>query len=291
MIARISFYLIKLISLFPHRVIYFFSDVLSFIACFVIRYRYRVVLKNLSASFPEMSRREIRKIAIEFYSHLCDYFMESIKTLSGDGTYYRDKIDYINLDFMEQYYAEKRNILFVFGHVFNWELSNTFSSKTHYTVVAAYKQIKNKFIDQKFQLLRSAYKTELMLMDRAFRKMSQCKSKGNYVFFMVADQSPHFSKVRYELDFLNQKTPIHIGFDAIARKLDLTVIYFEMIKKGRGRYQVELKEISKSAIKEKPYAIAHRFFELLEKTIRKNPSNWLWSHRRWKYKNGIHYNV
>ena len=291
MIGRIGFYLIKLFSFFPSRVLYAFSDVLSFVAFFVIRYRYRVITENLSASFPTMNQKEIRKTAIEFYRHFCDYLMESIKTLSGDGSYYQNKIEYANLGFLEQYYAEKKNILFLSGHVFNWELLNTFASKTNYITSAVYKPIKNKFVDQKFRLLRSVYNTKLVTMDQAFRKMIQFKKKGNSVFFMIADQSPHFSQVQYELDFLNQKTPVFIGFDAIARKLDYIVLYFEVIKKGRGRYEVEIKEISKSAEKEKPYAIAHRFFELLENTIRKNPSNWLWSHRRWKYKNGIHYTL
>ena len=291
MIGIIGYYFIKLISLFPSRVLYFFSDVLTLIARFFIRYRFRVVIKNVSASFPEMNQKEIRKTSVEFYHHFSDYLVESIKVLSGNGSYYQNKIEYINLDIMEKYYAKKKNILFLCGHVFNWELLNTFAFKTHYTTSAVYKPIKNEFVDQKFRILRSVYKTELVTIDQTFRKMVQSKKKGNSIFFMVADQSPHYSRIQYELDFLNQKTPVFIGFDNIARKLDLIVLYFEVIKKRRGRYQVEIKEISKSGGKEKPYAITHRFFKLLEKTIRKNPSNWLWSHRRWKYKSGTHYTI
>ncbi|MFB0967073.1 MAG: lipid A biosynthesis acyltransferase, partial [Cloacibacterium sp.] len=35
------------------------------------------------------------------------------------------------------------------------------------------------------------------------------------------------------------------------------------------------------------YEVVKKFHQNLEKTINKNPDNWLWSHRRWKYKDSI----
>ena len=52
-----------LLSQLPLKVHYFFGDILSFLAMNVIKYRYDVVMVNLSRSFPDKKYKELKKIA------------------------------------------------------------------------------------------------------------------------------------------------------------------------------------------------------------------------------------
>lgn len=103
----------------------------------------------------------------------------------------------------------------------------------------------------------------------------------------VADQTPHISHVNYGLNFLNQKTPAFVGYDKLSTRMDLVFIFCEMKKVKRGFYQVNYHRIYPDGEKFVEHEVVKKFHKLLENTIRKRPDNWLWSHRRWKYKDSI----
>ena len=66
-------------ALLPFRVLYLISDFLYFLIYKVIRYRVKVVRRNMKASFPEKSEKELLALEKEFYHHFADYIIETIK--------------------------------------------------------------------------------------------------------------------------------------------------------------------------------------------------------------------
>ena len=77
-----AYYLIngfwKLFSLLPLGVLYFISDCIYYLLYYCIRYRRKVVRKNLVNSFPEKTLKEIITIEKGFYAWFCDYVVETI---------------------------------------------------------------------------------------------------------------------------------------------------------------------------------------------------------------------
>ena len=68
-----------LLALLPFCVIYLISDIIYFVIFYLVRYRRRVVRKNLRNSFPDKSEKDILDIEKKFYKTLCDYFLECMK--------------------------------------------------------------------------------------------------------------------------------------------------------------------------------------------------------------------
>ena len=66
------------------------------------------------------------------------------------------------------------------------------------------------------------------------------------------------------------------------RKMDDAVFYAEMERPRRGQYVCTFKQISQHAFQEPDNEITSRFFQMLEETIRRDPSYYLWTHNRWK---------
>ena len=60
-------------------VLYVFSDVLSFFIYRVVRYRLKVVRRNLRHAFPNKTERERQELERRFYRHFADYIVETIK--------------------------------------------------------------------------------------------------------------------------------------------------------------------------------------------------------------------
>lgn len=71
-----------LVSLLPLTILYAISDGIYYMMYYVVRYRRHLVRKHLIDCFPEKSDKELLKIEREFYSWLCDYFVETLKLFS-----------------------------------------------------------------------------------------------------------------------------------------------------------------------------------------------------------------
>ena len=70
------------LSLLPMWWHYFWSDVLCVLIYRVVRYRRKVVRRNLKASFPDKSEAELRKVEKDFYHYFCDLLVEAVKFIS-----------------------------------------------------------------------------------------------------------------------------------------------------------------------------------------------------------------
>ena len=95
-----------------------------------------------------------------------------------------------------------------------------------------------------------------------------------FIYFLLNDQVPAKTKNTYKCMFLNRKTSFYQSIEKL-KKEKIPIFYAEMKKNKRGSYNVIFSKINNNNIT-KDYVFK------LEKTIRKNPEYWLWSHNRWK---------
>lgn len=286
---RILFSILILISKLPLRVLYLFADVTFVLLYFILGYRKKVVLENLSNAFPERSPAEINAIAKQFYRDFSDYLMETLKAFTISETELRVRVQHLNQHWFHQAKQEGKNVILLSGHVFNWEWFNALATvvpQQHSYPV--YRKIQNQFWEEKIKLVRGRFGNTPLEAGQVIRQMLKTPNDGNSIYMFVADQSPHISEIHYGLKFLNQDTPAFIGYDKLSTKMDLIFIYCEMTKVKRGYYQVNYHRIyPKNGEKFETYEVVNRFHQLLENTIRKRPDNWLWSHRRWKYQHAL----
>ena len=68
------------LSLLPMWVHYLLSDVLYLLVAYVLRYRHRVIWKNLSNAYPHKSEQERKRLLRQFYRHFCDVLVETVKS-------------------------------------------------------------------------------------------------------------------------------------------------------------------------------------------------------------------
>ena len=66
----------------PLRRLYHLSDFLAWVVRDVVRYRREVVDHNLQIAFPELTKKERRKIAKDFYSYFCDLILEAPRMMT-----------------------------------------------------------------------------------------------------------------------------------------------------------------------------------------------------------------
>lgn len=98
----------------------------------------------------------------------------------------------------------------------------------------------------------------------------------------MSDQKPSHGDVAHVVNLLNHPTAMITGTEQVARKLDSAVMYMDMYKLRRGHYRIVMRLITETPSQLPEMAITERYASLLQQTIRRNPSIWLWSHKRWK---------
>jgi len=176
-----------------------------------------------------------------------------------------------------------KNIQFHCGHQFGLEWGNwLIAQKMPIPWVGIYMKIKNKSIDKLFYDIRSKQGTILIAANEFKNSMHQILDK-QYSIGLAADQFPGIHSNAYWLNFFNRPAPFVTGPDKAAIKNNSAVVFVKFIKIKRGYYKFDTTIFKENSKLLNPGEITVAYRDFLEQTIREQPDNYLWSHRRWKW--------
>ncbi len=274
-----------LFSLLPFRVFYIFSDIMYFFIYYIIRYRRKVVKTNLANAFPEKTEKERKKIEKQFFKHLCDLIVETIKLSSISEKEIKKRCKFLNPELAEVYAQKNQNIVAISGHYANWEWFCSFAAWRAYKYMPIYKPLRNKIFDKFMIHLRERFGAETLPKDDTFRTMLKYQRQQIFTITgFLGDQTPTIRNIHYWTNFLNQDTPILQGTERIAKKLNQAVVFVDMRKVKRGFYEINLIPLFDEPQNTAPDEITEKHTRVLENIIQQEPAYWLWSHKRWKHK-------
>ena len=113
--------IIWLIAQLPFRLLYVFSDGIYILMYRIIGYRKKAVRKNIQLAFPTLSDSERLIIEKKSYRHLCDMFLEMIKTLSISQKEIEKRFTYTNLEVYTDLEKKGRSIALLCAHYASYE--------------------------------------------------------------------------------------------------------------------------------------------------------------------------
>lgn len=282
-LSAFLFGIIRLAGHLPLGFLYFKAVFLQFIAEKVFMYRKEVILQNLSKAFPEKNQKEILTISHQFYRHFFSVFTEVIKSQGMSPEEARKHFQLQNPELINDFHKQGVNVIVMGGHWGNWEwiiLSPLFFNFSTYTL---YKPLSSIVAENLMSRVRSRFGLKLLPMQQAGRFIL---SKQDYpaLYYFIGDQSPSHKDPEYCFNFLNQPSFFFTGGAKLALATQSAVVYQSIIKNKPGYYSVKYQTISQPGDGKKVKDILNEYAGLLERDIREQPENWLWSHRRWKNK-------
>ncbi|MEP6674479.1 MAG: lipid A biosynthesis acyltransferase [Ferruginibacter sp.] len=274
--------ILYLFSLLPFFILYRISDLAAFFLRRVVKYRRFIVLGNLAIAFPEKTEAERKQIAKKFYQYFADTFIESIKLLSLSKKQLI-KRSTAEFDLLNEYLAKGCSLNLVGGHQFNWEFINLLCSLEMSTpFVGIYMPVSNKALNKIFINLRKRYGT-VLISATEYKNVSHDVFNRQYMFGLAADQNPGDPSNAYWIKFFGRPTPFVTGPEKGAIKNNVAVIYVAFKKVKRGYYHFETSLIAEHSAGTKVGELTMKYRDKLEQTIRQDPANYLWSHRRFKF--------
>lgn len=275
------------LSLLPLCVLYAFSDMLFYPLYYLVRYRRRIVRRNLAGSFPEMAPVELRRVERRFYHFFCDYMVETLKLFTLSPGQLKRRMTFGGTDeIVRRMEAEGKTFCFVYlGHYCNWEwiasLPCWLPSGFHCGQV--YHPLYNRAMDRLFLRLRGRFGGECIPMKETLRHIVRLRKEGRRsVIGFISDQSPKWSSIHHWTEFFHRETPVFTGSERIGKQVDALFYYAYVTRPRRGHYHCEFRPLADDARSLPDFELTDRFTRRLEEMIAAAPAYWLWSHNRWK---------
>lgn len=270
-----------LLSLLPLRVLYLLGDFAYVVLVYIMKYRKKVVMSNLKQAFPENTEEERERIAKAFYRNFTDTFIETLKFLSWSMEDVDRRLQ-VDLSGFEAAYPSGKSIHAVGMHNFNWEFVNWgLARKMKYPFIGIYMPMGNKHFDRIMHAMRA--KQETILIPATNFKTNYLKyAQTLHVLASAADQSPGRATNAYWLHFFGKPTAFVTGMEKGARINDVAVVFAHFYKTKRGHYRIDTQFITDDVKALPEGELTVRYARFIEECLRREPSNYLWSHRRWK---------
>lgn len=284
---RLSLVFLHVVALLPLPLLYLIGDVIFFFVYYVVRYRRKTVRVNLNLAFGHRPEYDIPTIEKQFYHHLCDLFIESVKLLHISDDEMRRRFVVTNPEIVNELSHAGVSQALLLGHYCNWEwcqaMSLYFNCKND-LLAQVYKPLHSRMMDRIVIKLRSQFGLENIPQHKTIRRLFEVQDNGqNFIVGLISDQRPSGSDFHNWVKFLGMDTPYVVGGEKVGMRAKAAFHYVSLEKVKRGYYSLTFVRLTPPADGQYTEGYYTReFLSKLQESINRAPQYWLWSHKIWK---------
>jgi Kdo2-lipid IVA lauroyltransferase/acyltransferase len=239
--------------------------------------RHRRTLANLAKAFPEKTEAERMAIAAGMWENLGRTFAETFRLaeIAASG-----RVSIVSAPELAP--GETARIICA-AHQANWEIAvlgvpDVATSKP----VGVYQRIKNPYVDARVKRMRAfLYPGGLHPKSTATSRRLIRHAREGGTLAILADQRD-FRGPR--VSFFGTPAPSTPFPAMVARSLGLRLYAGEIIRKPHVRFEIRLVEVPVPQTQNRDEDVFMATAALqaeFERSIRRQPEQWMWSHRRW----------
>ena len=241
----------------------------------------KISLNNLSIAFPNLSENEKKKIVKQTWANYGKIFSEYmfIKKFRKDLKF-SNKIQVENQEELEKIKLQNRPVIFISGHFNNFELMAMHIEKSEINLAAIYRPLNNNFLNPIMENIRKKYicKKQIKKGISGTKEILKEFKNGTSIALMIDQRVSEGVKCN-----LFGKTALTTTIPAqFIKKFNASVvpIYIERLESDNFKLKIlkEIKFPEETSILE----ITKQLNEVIEKMIKSNPDQWIWTHNRWK---------
>ena len=273
----IFFFLFKLLGL---KISSFLGGVM-FLAYGTFSKRNKIVKKNLSKVFPNLTLHEKNKIIKGMWFHfgrvIGEYPNLNKLTIGKDNEISIENESNL-LNPLKQY----PNCLFFSAHIGNWELTSHLLTKNGFKIHFIYRAPNNELVDNLLKKIRIGYGVGLIKKgNEGAKQCLKILNKDGGHIGMLIDQKMNDG---IETNFFNQKVMSPSAIAKFSLKYKCPIIPAVCIREKSTNFKISyLKPLTPSKINKigNETEIMNHLNRIVEEWIRLNPEQWIWFHNRW----------
>jgi KDO2-lipid IV(A) lauroyltransferase len=250
-----------------------------------LRVRREVVERQLRIAFPQLGAGEIERIARGAYAHLGRVAVEAAVLPLHGSEHVLDLFDDAeNWDVVEQARAGGSGMLFVTGHLGNWELAGAYVAARGVPVDAIARHMANPLFDGYLTRTRERIGMRIVHDERAVTQVPRAIRAGRAVAMLTDQETRGLASTWVPFFGRPAKTPR--GPAVFALRLGVPLVFGCALRQPSGRYRMSFEEVPVERtgdLEGDVDRIVAAYTAALERWVRRAPEQYFWHHRHWKY--------
>ena len=239
----------------------------------------KIITDNLNKFDTSLTSEKINKISQEMwgnYGRILSEYPYISNFRKGD----LDK--YIKIENVERLEEVKRGqpVVFISAHFSNFELLAMVIEKTGVNLSAIYRPLNNKMVNSIMEPLRKKYicKKQIKKGLNGVREALKYFKQGVSVAIMIDQRVSEGEKINL-FNYPAHTTTIPAQF---VKKFGCKIQPVHIERYDKNYFRISFDEPITMNGNKDDSSVSLRLNQWLEEKIRKNPSQWIWSHDRWK---------
>ncbi|HEY2064425.1 MAG TPA: lysophospholipid acyltransferase family protein [Gemmatimonadaceae bacterium] len=244
-----------------------------------------VVERQVRAAFPELAEPEVHRIARASYESLGRTTIETalLPAYSRDDVLAMfERVE--GWEIVERAIAHGRGVLFVTGHLGNWELGGSYIAARGVPIEAVARRMQNPLFDRYLTDTRRQIGMTVIYDADAVRRVPRAIREQHAVAFLVDQGAVGLASAWVPFFGRYAKTPR--GPAVFALRLDAPVVFGCALRQPNGRFVMHFEEVPVERSGDRDVdvdRIVQSYTATLERWIRQAPEQYFWHHRRWKH--------
>ena len=235
---------------------------------------------NIKKAFPNIDIKNLENITKLMWNNYGRVFAEYMFIKDFRLGKLSEKIQIEGSEILDEIKKNKEQVVFISGHFSNFELMALCLEKKGINLSAIYRPLNNIFLNIVMEKIRKKYicKNQIKKGKAGLRELIFLKKK-NFSSALMIDQRVSQGILS---DFFNHQALTTTIPAQLVKKFNIAIvpIYIERLKNINFKITVNQPlYFDKNSTTE---SITSKLNEILEKMIMKNPSQWVWTHNRWK---------
>ncbi len=247
--------------------------------------RRAVVERQVRAAFPEFDDAEVQRVALESYENLGRTAIETALLPARSRQQVLEMFSRVEgWDIVERAMAKGRGILFVTGHLGNWELAGSLVAAKGIPLEAVARRMQNPLFDRYLTRTRQSIGMTVIHDADAVRRVPRAMREQHAVAFLVDQGAVGLASTWVPFFGRLAKTPR--GPAVFALRLGAPVIFGAALRQPDGRYMIGFEEVQAESTGDRDAdvdRIVAAYTATLERWVRRAPEQYFWHHRRWKH--------
>ena len=176
--------------------------------------------------------------------------------------------------------SKKKPLIFVSGHFANFELMSMEITKRNIKLATIYRPLNNIFLNPFMEFLRKKFicKNQIKKGLNGVRDAIEYIKNDFSIALMIDQRVSEGVKINFfKKPALTTTLPAQL---ALKYKLSIVPVFIQ--RKSNNKFVVEFQNEIKSEDFHDKLKLTKKLNEVLEKMVMRNPTQWIWTHNRWK---------
>ena len=235
---------------------------------------------NIRRAFPDINSNDLNKITRLMWNNYGRVFAEYIFIKDFRNGKLASNIQIDGQEILNEIIRNNNQVVFISGHLSNFELMAMHLEKSGIKLSAIYRPLNNIFLNNIMERLRKRYICQYQIEKGlgGLRKLISLK-KQNFSTALMIDQrvSEGILSKFFKEEALTTTIPAQL-----VKKFNIPVVPLDIERIGDLKFKITINKPIHFSKEDSIKNITDKLNSVLEEMIIKKPSQWIWSHNRWK---------